>query len=139
VKKDVFKGIGDLLQMVAPRLEGLYDVSVRIGGARIPPTIPRAGSIPRAMRRPPVTDDAREPIVDVFDEGDTVIVIVQLPGVAERAAQWSFRDPRRLTIRADWADRKYAKELELPAEVDEQATVSSFANGVLELRLLKRC
>jgi len=127
-----------LLQMVAPGLDGLYDVSVRIGG-RTPPTLPRVGSIPRAMRRPPVADETREPMVDVFDEDDTVIVIAQLPGIAERAAHWSFRDPRHLTIRADSADRKYAKELALPTAVDEQATVSSFANGVLELRLLKRC
>ena len=140
MKKEVIrriKGLGDLLQMVAPGLDGLYDVSVRIG-ARTPATLPPNGSIPRMARRRTEADDAREPAVDMFDEGDTLIVVAQLPGVREPAAHWSFRDARHLTIRADAADRKYAKELELPAAVDEAATVSSFANGVLELTLWKR-
>jgi HSP20 family protein len=140
VKKDVLrgiKGLGELLQMVAPGLEGLYDVTVRVG-AGTPATLPRAGSIPRVTRRRTDADDTREPVIDVFDEGDALLVIAQLPGVDEHTAQWSFRDPRRLTIRAVSADRNYAKELELPAAVDEQAAVSSFANGVLELKLWKR-
>jgi HSP20 family protein len=140
VKKDVIKGIkglGDLLQLVAPRLEGLYGVSVRIG-ARTPATLPPNGSIPRVTRRRTEADEAREPVVDVFDEGDTLVVVAQLPGVREPAAHWSLRDARHLTIRADSADRKYAKELDLPVAVDEPATVSSFANGVLELTLWKR-
>lgn len=140
MKKDVikgFKGLGELLQLIAPGAESRYDVSVSIGAAT-PPTLPRMGSIPRANRRRPAADAAREPIADVFDEGDSVMVVVQLPGVEERAAHWSFGDPSHLTIRADSADRRYSKELELPAAVDEQATVSSFANGVLELKLWKR-
>jgi HSP20 family protein len=137
--KDVIKGIkglGDLLQMVAPSIEGLYDVSVRVGG-RTPPTMPRAGSIPRVVRRRAPAEDTREPVVDVFDEPDSVIVVAQLPGVAQHAAHWSCRE-RRLTIRADSADRKYAKELELPAAVDEEQAMSSFVNGVLEITLWKR-
>lgn len=140
VKKDVIKGIkglGDLLHMVAPGLEGLYDVTVRIG-ARTPATIPRAGSIPRAVRRRVDADESREPVVDVFDEGDALIVVAQLQGIDEHTAQWKFRDSRHLTIRAASADRNYAKELELPAAVDEQAAVSCFANGVLELKLWKQ-
>jgi HSP20 family molecular chaperone IbpA len=136
VKNDVIKGIkglGELLQMVAPGLEGLYGISAHIG-ARTPPTLPRAGSIPRGARRPAYAKDTREPVVDVFDEGNIVIVVVQLPGVEQHAAVWSFRDSRHLTITAD----SYRKELDLPAAVDEQATVSSFANGVLELKLWKR-
>jgi HSP20 family protein len=139
--KDVIRGlksIGDLLQMVAPQLDGLYHASIKIGARKLPTTIPRAGSIPRVPRRRPATDAAREPIVDVFDEADNIIVVVQLPGVDQQAARWSFSDPRHLTIRADSADGEYLKELALPAAVDEQATTSSFANGVLELTLWKR-
>lgn len=134
------KGLGDLLQLVAPTIEGLYDVSVRVGGRTsptLPPTLPRAGSIPRVVRRRTPADDTREPVVDVFDEADSVIVVAQLPGVEERAVQWSCRE-RHLTIRAGSADRKYAKDLELPAAVGDEQTVSSFVNGVLEITLWKR-
>jgi HSP20 family protein len=140
MKRDVIngiKGLGDLLQRVAPGLEGLYDVSVRFG-ARTPSTLPPNGSIPRVPRRRVDADESREPVVDIFDEGETLVVVAQLPGVRQPAAHWSLRDARRLSIRADSADRKYAKELELPAAVDEAATVSSFTNGVLELTLWKR-
>ena len=137
--KDVIKGLGDLLHLVAPRLEGLYDISVRVGGIRGPATMPRAGSIPRAgERRRTAAEDAREPAVDLFDEGDIIIVVVQLPGIEQGAVHWSFRDSRHLTIRGGAADRNFHKELPLPSAVDEAATVSSFANGVLELRLWKR-
>jgi HSP20 family protein len=139
--KDVIrglKGIGDLLQMVAPQLDGLYQASIKIGARTLPTTIPRAGSIPRAPRRRPDHGAAREPMVDLFDEDDKVIVVVQLPGVDQQAAQWSFPDSRHLTIQAASPDCEYLRKLGLPAAVDEQATTSSFANGVLELTLWKR-
>lgn len=124
--------------MTKDLIKGLvYDISVRIG-ALGPATLPRAGSMPRAARRRTNADDAREPVVDIFDEGDMIVVVVQLPGVEERDAHWSFRDARHLSIRAASTDRNYLKDLQLPAAVDEPATESSFANGVLELKLWKR-
>jgi HSP20 family protein len=136
VKKDVIKGLGDLLQMFAPGMNAIYGVSVRVG-PRGTATLARPRNVRRNLRRRVPPEETREPIVDVFDEGDVIVVVVQLPGVEEHAAEWAVRDATHLTIRADSADRKYLKELELPASIDEQAVVSTFANGVMELKLWK--
>ena len=137
MKKDVIKGLGDLLQMFAPGMNAIYGVSVRVG-PRGAATLARPRHVRRNVRQRAPREEGREPVVDVFDEGEVIVVVVQLPGVDEHAAEWTVRDRTHLTIRADSADRKYLKELDLPAPVDETAVASTFANGVLELKLWKR-
>jgi HSP20 family protein len=138
VKKEVMKGLGDLLQMVAPGMNAVYGASIRVA-PRSMPAVTRPRSVRRPLRRRETpSDDTREPVVDVFDESDLVVVVVQLPGVEEHAARWAVRDGVHLTVQADSADRKYLKELELPGIVDDQTIASVFANGVLELKLWKR-
>ena len=117
-------------------VHGVYGVSVRIGSHGAP-VFSRFGNV-RRMARDTVIDDAREPIADVFDEGDFFVVVAEMPGVEEAAVQWAVRGGTELTIRAESADRKYAKNITLPAPVDEHAGVSCYANGVLELKLWKR-
>ena len=82
-------------------------------------------------------DDAREPIADLFDEGDHFVVIAELPGIEARAVTWCVHDGRRVVIQAESADRKYVKTLDLPALVNGEAATSGCANGVMELRLWK--
>jgi HSP20 family protein len=136
VKKDVIKGLGDLLQIVAPGMQAMYGMSIRVAPRTVPPVgRPRHGR--RAARRREPGEETREPIVDVFDEGELVMVVVQLPGVDEHSVRWNIQDGTQLTMSADSTDRKYLKELELPGAVDDQTAVATFANGILELKLWK--
>jgi HSP20 family protein len=76
---------------------------------------------------------ARQPIVDVFEDGGFVVVVAELPG-ADPASIVCRAAPRSLTIEAGGA-RRYRKELALPAEVRPAGLKHSFQNGILEVRL----
>jgi len=87
---------------------------------------------------PPLNiQDPREPLVDVIDESDQVLVVVELPGV-EKEDITLFATSRSLTINVNSGDRRYHKELALPFEGDESSTRSKYKNGVLETVLKKR-
>jgi len=81
--------------------------------------------------------DRREPLVDVIEDGDTVKVLAELPGVEKRDIRLKATD-HSLTVSVDNPTRKYYKELEFPVEVDEKSAKSTYTNGVLEIVFRKK-
>jgi len=159
---EMFKGLGDLVKLAADLADkvdlseldeeklaelrrasqtrvggiprGVYGVSVRRGIGGIPRVQP-FGNI-RRTETGPVVDEVREPLVDVFDEDDVLLVIAELPGVEEKDIQIEAREGK-IKLSTTTKRRKYAKELELPCPVDESTVESTYKNGVLEIRLRK--
>ena len=78
-----------------------------------------------------------EPLVDVFDEGDHLRVIAELPGVWEGSIKAEVKRDK-LTISADAPDRKYRREVPLPLLVEAESTELMYKNGVLEIDLKKK-
>lgn len=113
----------------------VYGYSVKIGphGETI---IREFGNIkpgPEEEGGPPLNlRDSREPLIDVIEEADEVKVIAELPGVEKKDIQLSATE-RTLTISVDMPERKYYKELGLPAEVDESSAKCIYKNGILEI------
>ncbi len=151
----LFKGIGNLLDLVAKmaeegkteyvrsgevgdqegKMKGVYGVSVRIGlGGK--PLIERFGNI-RETEKGPVVAEAREPLVDTLDEGDRLVVVLELPGVEEKDIHLTVQGDI-LEVVASGRDRKYQKEVLLPSPVDPASLKSFYRNGILEIRLAKR-
>lgn len=120
------KGLGE-------KAHGIYGVSVRVGlGGE--PHVERFGNI-RATKEGPEVVDVREPLIDVFDEGDEIVVAAELPGVTEDALNIEVRgDVLELS---STGQRRYAKEVLLPSAVDSASMRRSFKNGLLELRMKK--
>ncbi|MFQ5920875.1 MAG: archaeal heat shock protein Hsp20 [Nitrososphaerales archaeon] len=79
----------------------------------------------------------REPLIDTISSGDEVKVIAELPGVNKEQIKLSATE-NTLSIRTDTPERKYSKEIDLPAEVDPASAKSSYKNGMLEVTLKKR-
>jgi HSP20 family protein len=159
---EMFKGLGDLIKLatdladkvdlseldeekiaelrrasqtsVGGRPRGVYGFSVRrgIGGV---PRVQSFGNI-RRTERGPVVDEVREPLVDVFDEDDVLLVIAELPGVEEKDIHLEVHDGL-LKFSTNTRGRRYARELPLPCPVEESAMESAYKNGVLEIRLRK--
>jgi HSP20 family protein len=104
--------------------------------ARTRPT-PRPPS-PYQSNRPAVTNPGdiptREPMMDVFDETDSVLVVAELPGVAEKDIIIEIHEDI-LILRATGKTYHYEKECLLPATVDPQSLNKHYKNGMLELRL----
>jgi len=78
----------------------------------------------------------REPLVDVFDEDDLLLIIAELPGVAKKDVQIEIHHGL-LKLSTATKGRRYAKELELPCPIDEGTLESAYKNGVLEIKLRK--
>jgi len=159
---EMFKGLGDLVKLAADLADkvdlseldeeklaelrrasqtrvggmprGVYGVSVRRGIGSIP-RVQSFGNI-RRTERGPVVDEVREPLLDVFDEDDVLLIIVELPGVAEKDIQIEVHDGL-LKLSTTTKGRRYAKELQLPCPVEESTVESAYKNGVLKIRLRK--
>jgi len=151
----LFKGIGNLFDLVSKMTEegegeytrsgeirglgdkakGVYGFSVKMGlGGK--PVIEQFGNI-KATEEGAVVAEVREPIVDVFDEGEKLVVIAELPGVEEKGIHLEVKDDI-LDVSAEAKDRKYSKEILLPSSVDAGSMESSYKNGILEIRLGKK-
>lgn len=151
---DIFKGLGSLLETVQKMnargcnelskvsefgssgtkgLKGAYGFRIRVGGLG-EHTVQSFGNLQ--------TNDGKcefveswEPIVDVFDEGNCILVVVELPGVDSDHLQLDVVNGF-LIIKAS-GPRYYSREVALPCAVDEDKTRSVFKNGILEITLYK--
>jgi HSP20 family protein len=99
------------------------------------PMIREFGNVQWGHGEPKIREEW-EPLVDILEEAKDLLVIIELPGVAREdihlhvAQDW-------LTVSVDTPNRKYQKELKLPAKVDAKSSGASYRNGVLEVRLRK--
>ena len=79
---------------------------------------------------------ASETHVDVYDEGETLRVIADLPGVRKEAVELKF-DGEVLTVSASGERREYDERIRLPARVDEHSASATFNNGILQATFRK--
>ncbi|HVP92420.1 MAG TPA: archaeal heat shock protein Hsp20 [Acidobacteriota bacterium] len=101
-----------------------------------PSTSPERESF--GTRRPRLdVKEEREPLVDVINTDGEVKVVVELPGVEKEDIKL-YGTEKTLTISVDKPQRKYYKEIDLPALVDSKTAKSNYKNGVLEVTLTKK-
>jgi len=150
----LFKGIGNIIEQVS-KLSEVGEGGMRTGEFTIPGLGDKAKGIfgfsiktlgqdkvkvepfgnVRETKAGPVVEEVREPIVDVFDEGDQIRVLAEMPGVDETDIKHEVKGDI-LTISTE-DDRKYEKEILLPASVKEEGAKVTYKNGILEIRLIK--
>ncbi len=117
------------------KLRAVYGFSVRVGGGGSPKVEP-FGNV-RVSKAGTKVEESREPLIDLFDEPELVLVVAEIPGVNADDVSFEVHDDI-LEINAKRGDRSYHKELLLPAVVDGPRASSSYHNGVLEIRLPKK-
>lgn len=151
----LFKGMGNLFDTVARMAEegqgehsrtgerevfggkakAVYGFSVRVGlGGK--PVVEQFGNV-RATEEGTVVAGVREPLVDVLDEGDELVVIAELPGVEAGDIRVGVKGDI-LELSAETRDRNYHKEILLPSPVATESMETSYKNGILEIRLKKQ-
>jgi HSP20 family protein len=81
--------------------------------------------------------EKREPLADVIPGDGEIRVIVELPGVEKKDIKLSGTE-NKLTISVDTPERKYFKEVELPAKVETKKATSKYKNGVLDITIPKK-
>ena len=82
--------------------------------------------------------EAVEPTVDVFDEGDGVTVIADVPGISLDDLELKVEGSRFFLSTRPTARRRFRKELHLETELEPTSLQATCNNGVLEVRLRKR-
>lgn len=146
----LFKGLGNFIDLASKLSEegyerkgeisglpkgakGVYGFSIKTMAGK--PVIESFGNV-RKTARGPVVEEVREPMVDIFNEIERILVIAELPGVAESEIKIEV-DGDILNLTASDKDRKYAKEVLLPNKVKPDSIKSTYKNGILEITLEK--
>jgi HSP20 family protein len=117
------------------KAKGVYGFSIRMG-LEGKPIIEQFGNV-RATEEGTVVAEVREPLVDVLDEGDKLVVIAEIPGVEAEDIHIEIKEDI-LELTAEAKDRKYSKEVLLPSPVDANTMGSCYKNGILEIKLRKK-
>ena len=151
----IFQGIGGIIDLVSKleeegkgetrrereftspsgRVKAVYGLSVKtgVGGS---PTIESFGNV-RETSRGPVVEEEREPLIDIFNEKDHVLVIAELPGVEQEQIHTKI-EGEILTLSTTGGERKYRKDVALPKDVDVNSLQSTYKNGILEIKFSKK-
>jgi HSP20 family protein len=127
-------------------MSGVYGFTIRTmagpGGASRPVVRP-FGDIAKVRKekaakpKGPVVEETREPLIDLFDEGNFVRVVAELPGVNESDIVAKVEGDDVLEIQTN-GKMKYCKEIVLPAKVVATSFDKKYTNGILELKLYKK-
>jgi len=115
-------------------MKGIFGFSVKsaVGGK---PVVEPFGNIKRTPKGPTIEKE-REPITDIFDEEDEVIVMAEMPGINADDIKLDLKEDI-LDISAQNEDRQYHKEVLLPAKIKAETLKSSYKNGILEIKMKK--
>jgi len=135
------KGLHDLKEFGDEGgIKGVYGFTIRTrvggdrsGGVKVEPF----GNLRKDERTGKATvQEVIEPLVDVFEESDHVLVVAELPGVSPGDVEVELKDDI-LIINAHGNMKKYRKEVLLPESFSDHQMSRQCRNGVLEVKLTK--
>jgi len=78
----------------------------------------------------------KEPLLDIFDEGDYLNIIMELKGVQEEDILLGV-DEDKLTVSCKTPEANYYEKVSLPSKVGNKGVVRKYHNNILEVRLQK--
>ena len=116
-------------------MKGVFGFSIKsaVGGKS---TVETFGHKIKKTPEGPTVEEEREPITDVFDEKDEIKIYAEMPGVTKEDIKLDLKGDI-LDISAQSGDKKYHKEVLLPAKVKTKTMSSSYKNGILEIKIKK--
>ena len=152
----ILRGLGDLVEKLGALAEkgeelkqsGVFDIntggkdakavygfSVKMGLGGDEAKIEPFGNVRRNEQTgETVVQEVSEPLVDVLDENDHVLVLAEMPGVGDEDVTLDLVGDI-LTLHAERGSKKYHKEIVLPREFKLDAMERNCHNGVLEVKL----
>jgi HSP20 family protein len=152
----MLKGLGDLVERLGDlaktgeqlsrtgeihgpdkEVKGIYGFTVKVGLGDDRPRVEPFGNIRQDKESGrTVVQEVREPVVDVFEEEDHVLVVAEMPGITVEDVRITVEDDV-LTISAERGDKKYRKEVLLPANSAREKTKVTCNNGVVEIKCMR--
>jgi HSP20 family protein len=122
------------LDHIRKGMKGVYGFTINTAGGGSP-KVETFGNIKKTPEGPKV-DAEREPITDLFDEEDEIVVIAEMPGIEENQIKIDLKEDI-LEISAISTGRTYRKEILLPVKVLQSNLSFKFTNGILEIKIKK--
>jgi HSP20 family protein len=116
-------------------MKGVYGFTIKSATGGGKPTVETFGNIKKTPEGPKVEEE-REPMTDMFDEKDEIVIIAEMPGIEESDLKIDLKGDI-LDISAERNTRKYRKEFLLPVQVEEEKMKVKYNNGILEIRIEK--
>ncbi len=134
-KTKEISGHGDLSDLgVGKQLKGVYGFNVKVGLGEDRVKVQPFGNIKRDEQSgETVVQEVREPMVDIFEEEDHLLIVAEMPGIASDDVALEVKDDV-LTIRAQRGERKYEKEVLLPSSYHREKIEFTCNNGMLEIK-----
>jgi HSP20 family protein len=152
----ILKGLGDLVEKLGElketgeqlsrtgeihglgkEVKGMYGFTVKMGLGDDRPQIEPFGNIRKDRESGhSVVQEVREPVVDVFEEEDHLLVVAEMPGICVEDLKIEVEDDL-LTIAAERGDKKYRKEVLLSASYAREKMQIGCNNGVVEIKCVR--
>lgn len=122
----------------AGKVRGVYGFSVKMGlGKEGDVSVEPFGNVHKDQATgKTVVAEIREPMVDVFEEKDHILVVAEMPGIGEKDLKLDLKEDI-LSITAGHGDKKYHKEVLLPSVFASEKMTHTCRNGVLEVKITK--
>ncbi len=133
---DEIKKEGEIdLSNLKEGMKGVYGFSVKtaVGGKTV---MEPFGNIKKTPTGPKVEKE-REPITDVFNETDQILIVMEMPGINSKDIKVDLKGDI-LEVSAETKDKKYYKEVLLEEKKLKAANLTSnYKNGILEIKIKK--
>lgn len=81
-----------------------------------------------------VVDELREPMVDIFEEEESLLVVAEMPGAAPDDLDLEI-DGDLMVVGAETESVNYRRELQLPVDCSDRTPELRANNGIFEIRL----
>jgi HSP20 family protein len=118
-------------------LKGIYGFTVKVGLGDQAPRVQSFGNIRKDQHTgEPIVQEVREPVVDLFEEQDHLLIVAEMPGISVKDVQVEVKDDV-LTITAARGEKKYRKEVLLSGTYPRDKMRLCCNNGVLEIKCFK--
>jgi HSP20 family protein len=118
-------------------VKGIYGFTVKVGLGDQGPRVEPFGNIRQDKKTgKAVVQEIREPVVDLFEEKDHLLIVAEMPGISVKDVKLEVKDDV-LTIAAARGQKKYRKEVLLPGSYRKEKMHLTCNNGVLEIKCLK--
>ena len=115
------------------KLKGVYGFRMKVGLGGDAVDIEPFGNVKLDKKsRHAVVHEVREPLFDVIEEKDRILVIAEMPGITTDDISVSV-DGDVMNVEASHRDRKYRKEILLPKPVVRSRIKVVCNNGIVEI------
>ncbi len=155
----IFRGLGDFMEKLADLAErgeqlsrsgemqwedkekdrkAVFGFSVKMGLGDKEVKVEPFGNVSRdeATGRSRV-HEVREPLTDLFEEEDHVLIVAEMPGIEKEDIKVEIRDDI-LSLSAQKGKKKYRKEVLLPGSFHNDKIEVSCRQGIVEIKCMKK-